>query len=455
MIKRNMLSYLQIWKNKPHRKPMILRGARQVGKSSLVRAFAQESFKNLAELNFEAHPEDADLILKTNSPAESIKLLSARLKTPIVAGETLLFLDEIQARPELIAALRYWHEEVPNLHIIAAGSLLEFALSTAEFSMPVGRVEYCFLGPLSFSEYLGGVGEEQLAILLENFHWGDSWPVSIHKQLLRHLKDYWIVGGMPEAVSTFATQKAYSPVEEIKRSIVATYQDDFRKYGLKINNELLRRVYQRAPTLVGQRAKFVEYSREAPAAQINKALDLLTQAKVLTRARHTSGNGIPFGAEAHNTLCKYIFVDIGLQLTLCDLGPLALEQVEDLNLINGGSLAEQFIGQHLLYAKAPYIEPELYYWERTKRNASAEIDYLITHDALIVPIEVKSGSTGRMQSLRVFLSEKRAPYAVRFSTTAPVRTQLQNSELISLPLYFVEQTVRLLSEIQKPGRKDG
>jgi len=210
--------------------------------------------------------------------------------------------------------------------------------------------------------------------------------------------------------------------------------------------DLIRRVYQRVPAFVGQRAKLVEYDRAATASRVTKALDLLSLARVITRVRHSAGNGVPLGAVAEDGRCKYIFVDIGLQLTLCDLDPYALEKSEDLLLVNRGSLAEQFIGQHLLYQRPPYYEPELYYWERTNRNAAAEVDYLISSSTMVIPIEVKSGATGRLRSLQVFASEKPANMAVRFYSGLPARDKLHSITLISLPLYLVGQLQRIIDE---------
>ena len=447
MIPRNKLKYLDTWRTKPHRKPLVLRGARQVGKSSLIREFAKQHFKNLAEINLEKHPEDAELILRSKGPADSLKFLSARLGLEIKPGNTLLFFDEIQARPDLFANLRYWHEELPELHVVAAGSLLDLTLSASTYSVPVGRIEYCHIGPLTFTEFLTALGDEKAAMLIKSFKWGEPWPDSIHHNLLRRLKQYWIVGGMPEAASVFARNDSFNDAEEVKRSITNTYRDDFAKYGGRVNQQLLRRVYQRVPTLVGKRAKYVEYDRETTSVQISKALDLLTLAQVISRIRNTTGTGIPLGADADDRLCKYLFVDVGLQLSLCDLNPLQIERAEDLLLVNRGGLAEQFIGQHLLYLRPPYHQPELYYWERMQRNASAELDYLVAINGEVVPVEIKSGAGGKMRSLQVFLNQRPCPVAVRFSTMPPkIEAINSNVKLLSLPLYFVEEVERLVSE---------
>lgn len=447
MLHRYLLTYLHIWKSKENRKPLVLRGARQVGKSWIVREFGRRDFGNFAELNLEDNPSDAEFITAISSPDEALRLLSARLKVEVTPGKTLLFIDEIQKSPAALAALRYWYEKFPSLHIIAAGSLLDFTLRQADFSMPVGRVEYCFMGPLSFSEFLHSQNEPELLSLLSNYRLGDQWPESIHMRLMRKLKEFWIVGGMPEAVANFSRTGSYATAEEAKRSIISTYADDFGKYGSKVDIDLVRKIYHKVPSLVGQRAKYVTFARDVTAKKVADALELLTRARVITRIRHTSGSGVPLAADADDTLAKHLFVDIGLQLSLCDLNPVQLEKAEDFTFINNGALAEQFVGQHLLFLRPPYYEPELYYWERRERNAAAELDYLIALDGRVVPLEVKSGAPGRMKSLQLFCEQRQSKFAVRFSGATPKRERLLNdTTLLSLPLYMVGEVQRLLRE---------
>ncbi len=445
MIYRNLLNYLDEWRTKDNRKPLVLRGARQVGKSWLVKELGRRHFENVAELNLEENPQDAEFVTNVSSPKDSLKLLSAKLKTEIVPGKTLLFIDEIHKSPEALAALRYWYEKLPGLHVIAAGSLLDLTLRKLEFSMPVGRIEYCYVGPLCFSEFLCALGDSELASLLHDYQLDQTWPEAIHLQLMHRLKDFWIVGGMPEAVDIFCKTYSYATTEQAKHSITSTYRDDFGKYGTKFNIDLLRQVYARVPTLIGQRAKYVSYSRDHSAKDIAEALHILSLARVITKVQHSSGNGIPLGAEVDHKLSKHIFVDIGLQLSLCDLDPIQLEKAEDLLLVNNGALAEQFIGQHLLYLREPYYEPELFYWERSQRNAQAELDYLIAAGGRVVPIEVKAGAAGHMKSLHIFCEARKSKVAVRFSSMPPRREMLPNgTKLLSLPMYLVEQVPRLL-----------
>lgn len=453
-IQRNLLNYLDLWRSRKNRKPLILRGARQVGKSWLVRAFAKAHFANLAELNLEEDPRDAELIAGPASPRDALRLLSARLKTEIVPGKTLLFIDEIQKSPEALAALRFWYEKLPELHVIAAGSLLDMVLHRANFSMPVGRIEYCYLGPLGFGEFLRAIGEPELQKLLEEYQLESLWPETIHARLNRCLNDFCVIGGMPEAVAQYRASGSYARTEESKRSIVSTYRDDFGKYGKRVDTDLLRQVYGVVPTLVGQRAKYVAFSRHASAKNVAAALQLLCDARVISRIRNTPGTGIPLGATADDKKAKYIFVDIGLQLSLCDVDPIDLERADDLVLVNRGALAEQFIGQHLLYLREPSHDPELYYWERDEKNAAAEIDYLTTVGGKVIPIEVKAGAPGRMKSLHLFCEARKCELAVRFYGGLPRRDALPGgTQLLSLPLYMVEQLPRLAREGTRVSRQ--
>ena len=259
-MKRNAELYLKSWRRETAHKPLIIRGARQVGKTYLVRSFAQE-FENLVEINFERNPEIAELFI-SNDPVQTIGLLELQLQTTITPGKTLLFLDEIQARPNIIASLRYFYEEMGDLHIIAAGSLLEFALEKPAFSMPVGRIEYLYLGPMQFEEYLIAAGREKLVLFLQNFQLSNSIPLPIHKQLLEHLQIFIITGGMPDAIKNFNETKSWQHCEKAKTSILTTFQDDFNKYGVKANPEILYDLFRKIPFQVGHKFKYANIDRQ-------------------------------------------------------------------------------------------------------------------------------------------------------------------------------------------------
>src|SRR3989338_5188658 len=225
---RNALEYISKWYRKESRKPLIIRGARQVGKSYLVREFAKRESLSLLEINFEKNPELGDLFNK-RPVQKTCDFLEIHYKTRIEPQKTLLFLDEIQAAPQVIPVLRYFYEERPELSIIAAGSLLEFVLKDHSFSMPVGRLEYLHLGPMTFEEFLEANGEQSLKKFIGEFHLKETIPLPLHQRLMEQIRIFCVTGGMPEAVSSFL-QNSWEGCESVKRNMLSTYEDDFSKY---------------------------------------------------------------------------------------------------------------------------------------------------------------------------------------------------------------------------------
>ena len=459
---RNALEDLEEWLRRARRKPLVLRGARQVGKTTLVRLFAAKHFERLAEINFERHPRVADLFA-SKDPKQIVQLLGLHLGYDVVPGRALLFLDEIQARPDVLAALRYFYEEMTELHVVAAGSLLEIALEQPSFSVPVGRIEYLHLGPMQLGEFLLAVGRDQLADFLRTFTLGDEIPAPIHEQLLAWLNRFLVVGGMPDAVRAFVEEDSYRESEAVKQSILSTFRDDFGKYGSKVDVGRLRKVFERLPHLVGGKLKYVHIDREERSRDLSAALHLLTLARVAFRVRHTAANGTPLGAEADERRFKVLVLDVGLMATATGLTILDLETADQLMMVHRGALCEQFIGQHLLYDRPSWEEPQLYYWAREERSSAAEVDYVISVGQEILPVEVKSGKTGMLKSLHLFLREKKRNLALRFNVMPPsvldAKTSLADGNnvpfrLVSLPLYLVGEAKRLMTaEVHRPSAR--
>ena len=258
---RFALKSLKEWAKRDVHKPLILRGARQVGKSFLIRMLANEVFETLAEINFEQMPDVAQLFT-SKQPERIIPLLELKLGLSIVPGKTLLFLDEIQAAPEVFASLRYFFEQIPQLHIIAAGSLLEFVLEDHQFSMPVGRIEYMHLGPMTFEEFLLAMGKPKLMEFIQNFSFQTEIPETIHNELIRYVKDFFVIGGMPEAVGEYSKTKSYLESQRVLSSILSTYRNDFNKYGHRVNNQRIEKVFSKVPNLVGNKFKYSQIDRE-------------------------------------------------------------------------------------------------------------------------------------------------------------------------------------------------
>lgn len=456
-MKRDLLNDLKTWQYRVNRKPLIIRGARQVGKTYLVREFATSQFDNIIEINFDLTPQKADLFASRDVD-QIIQLLQFDFDTEIIPGKTILFLDEIQNVPQLIPLLRYFYELKPELHVIAAGSLLEFVLAEHTFSMPVGRIEYMFMAPMNFQEFLAAGKNDRLIEFLKTYTLNKTVPISIHEKLLHLLKVYCIIGGMPAVIATYTKSEDANLTAMEQRSILQTYQNDFIKYSEKINARRLINVFNSIPQLIGMKLKYVNIDRNERAKDLAECLDMLQMAKIIYRVIHSSANGIPLRAESNLKVCKPLFLDVGL--LSCSLGLKAtdIHLAQELILINSGAVAEQFAGQHLLHDNDSYIEPELYYWNREKRGSEAEIDYLYAHKSKIIPIEIKAGKTGSLKSLQVFASEKGISTAVRFNTDIPSRHTLTSTiaikkskpfELLSLPLYMIGELKRLLSSIDK------
>ena len=450
---RTALEYLVQWKNRQKRKPLVIRGARQVGKSYLVAMFAAQNYPDFIEINFEKNPAMASLF--QGDVEKSIRLLELKFNRKIDFENTLIFLDEIQAAPEVFARLRYFYEDLPNINIIAAGSLLEFLLEEHTFSMPVGRIEYLHLGPMTFEEFLVANNSSMLADFIQHFSLTEEIPDSVHADLTALYKTYLIVGGMPEAVAAFVTTQSYHEVEIVKESILQTYEDDFSKYGLRENHQRILKVFSKLPHMVGQKFKYVNVDKNDRAKNIADALHLLEKARITYAVQHSGCNGIPLGAQVNEKKFKLLFLDIGLMASACGLNMLDIETAEDLMLVNSGGLCEQFVGQHLLYMNEYYKKPALYYWVREAKNSSAEVDYVISQGSLIIPVEVKAGKTGRLKSLHQFIKEKGVDLAFRINLDKP--SVLQESSpvygggtveyrLLSIPFYLVSQIHRLVNE---------
>jgi predicted AAA+ superfamily ATPase len=451
---RNAFAHLMEWKQRQKRKPLVLRGARQVGKSYLVEALAKREFANHLTVN--ADRDRAFLMgLVHEPPVRMVQLLELEYGQRVIPGETLLFFDEIQAVPEFLARLRYFYEELPDLHVVAAGSLLDFVLEDHSFSMPVGRIEYLHLGPMTFSEFLDATGNDRWSAFLDGFGCRETMPETAHQTLLRLFRTFLALGGMPEAVETYARTSSLLAADRVKEAILGTLRDDFAKYGQRVNHDRLLKMFSRLPGMVGQRFKYANVSRDDSARELGRSLHLLELARLVYRVRQSACSGLPVGAGAKEEAFKVLFLDCGLLLHACGLRAADVEREPDLMLVNAGAAVEQVVGQHLLHARPFWEEPELFYWAREKPTSAAEVDYVIVRGGRIVPVEVKAGKTGRLRSLWQFVAEKDARLALRFNADKPSLLEVTDTmhdgtrlsyRLLSLPLYLVGQANRLVDE---------
>ena len=456
-MERDAMAALLRWKDDPRRKPLMLRGARQVGKTWLVREFTRRNFEHLVEINFERTPERASLF-RSNDPRAICPLLTARTSVPVEPGRTLLFLDEVQAAPEVLNAVRYFREELPELHVVVAGSLLELALERVRMPMPVGRVQFLFLEPMSFPEFLRARGRGPLADWLADWRVGDAVPDDLHADLMGLVREYAVVGGLPESVDAFCAGGGdWTASGAAVRSVLETYALDFAKYaGGGVSPDALRKVYASVPLQAGRKFKYSEADRDLRSRELSAALDRLCKARVATKIRRCSGNGVPMGAEADDRAFKAAFLDVGMLCSACGLDVARIGDARDLTVVNGGAVAEQLAGQALLAAEPQDRPRELFYWTRETPRSNAEVDFLAEAGGRVVPVEVKAGATGSLRSMHRFLSEKKSDFGVRFNGDRPswletTFTDLDGARkpfrLLSLPFYLAPHWRRLAESV--------
>lgn len=453
-IQRNIDVELLEWKNNPMRKPLLLRGARQVGKSSAVRHFGKE-FKYFAEVNFERHKAvktffqgDIDIRLIAQKIAKYINVT-------IEEGETLLFLDEIQECPEAIMALRFFKEDYPGLHVIAAGFLLEFTLQELP-TYGVGRIHTLFMYPMTFDEFLKANDENGLIDMKGQADSRHPLDDAFHEKLVEYFRIYLLVGGMPEAVLAWIKTHDFNQCSRVQEDIILTYDDDFSKYKKRVSPDLLRTTMRGICHQSGEKITFKQISADYRSSQIREAVRLLTLAGLTTPVVATSGNGIPLDAEANEKNMKILFLDSGLLLTVLQLeGNLAQHLIEQImtgnpqELVNKGGLVEMVAGLEILRNKPCVQRQRMFYWEKSG-NSIAEIDYLDIFNLKVTPIEIKSGTQGGMKSLWLFMREKHLTEAIRcsfenFGEFSYTDSQADNAvrHITIVPLYALENLQKM------------
>lgn len=436
-MRRAIEPLLKKWKDQTDRLPIILRGARQVGKSFVIEKFGKEHFPFFVVCNFEFRPELIQCFENLDPLAICAKLEVA-FKMRIIPGETLLFLDEIQNCPKAIASLRYFKEKLPALHVIAAGSLLEFILHEEQFSFPVGRVQFLYLKPLSFQEYLAAQQHDQLLEMLQQVTIEDPLDPFIHEQLLSLLREYFLIGGMPSVVRCFIEKKSFFECEILLSGLIETYRSDFSKYAKKTQYKYLQTFFEKAPGIIAQHFKYTLISEEFRSQDLKIALQQLGWAGLVHKVLATNASGIPMHLHAKENKCKLIFLDGGL-VNCANKLDIQTAWNAKIMQINTGTLAEQFVGQELLAYADPYREAQLYYWQREKKGSMAEVDYVIQIGAHIVPVEVKAGTRGTLKSMQQFIIEKQTPFGVRISQH-PLSF---HEQILSVPLYLISEIPRL------------
>jgi hypothetical protein len=411
--RRDIESELLRWKTDKNRQPLLVRGARQVGKSSVIRHFGKQ-FYNCLEINFDQQIQAKKIFEGSLNPHRICEELSLLYEQSIVPGETLLFLDEIQNCLPAISSLRYFYEQYPELHVVAAGSLLEFALSELP-SFGVGRVSSLFLYPFSFGEFLDASGSALLRTAISGASPINPLPGSIHLKALDFYKRFLILGGMPKVISTYLEDHDLLKCQRLLDDLINAYEDDFAKYKKRVPSSVIREVFRSVVEQNGQKFIFSKSSPELNRLQVKGAIELLTMAGLVFTVTHTSANGIPLGAEINPKMRKYLVFDTGIFQRLLGLNLSEILLNNDFQSINKGNIAELNVGLELIKSVSCYQRLSLFYWQREAKNSNAEVDYLIQRGSIILPIEVKAGTKGTMQSLYLFMDSKNSEKGIRIS----------------------------------------
>ncbi|MFA6262970.1 MAG: AAA family ATPase [Candidatus Babeliales bacterium] len=430
-MKRIVDFFLSEWKDeKYNRKPLLLRGARQVGKTHAARNLGK-TFKSFVEINLESDEIARKIFSQDLDPQRIVFQLSQYLRKDLTPGSSLLFIDEIQALPSAITLLRYFYEIIPEQHVIAAGSLLDFAIE--QVGMPVGRVSSFYLYPMTFFEFLVALGYGRWAQMILDHEQHKEVLESLHDKLLNLVGTYLAIGGMPAAVKAWIETHNPRNVKKVHADLLDSYQQDFNKYATKYQIKYLDALFHHALAQLSN--KFI-YSHvgEYQKRELEPALELLKKAGIVHAVMRSAGQGIPIGAQMHLDDFKVIFLDVGLSQASLDLdiSPWFVDPLTA--FINKGEIVEAFVGQELLGYSDPIIKNRLFYWNKETRGSHAEVDYLVQLKENVVPIEVKAGTSLRIKSMHIFLDEHpNSSYGIRFSA----HSYMNEERVKTYPLYAV------------------
>ena len=430
-MKRDIDTNLVDWKKSEFRKPLIIRGARQVGKTYSVCRFGENHFETFIKLDFE-RDRTSHRIFQEDLSAEKLVLeIEVHSNTRIDPGKTLLFFDEIQECERALLSLRYFYEEIPELHIIAAGSMLEFTLGSISF--PVGRTSFEWMRPMTFYEFLNASDKKILADNLpciSNFR-----PVSdtIHFKIIEQLKLYLLTGGMPEAVKRYSLTGSLTQSFTVHEEIYQSYLQSLGKYNKRADIDSLDHLMRSLPSHVGSQIKYTRLDPERRIEKTKTSLQILERALLLHMIKSSDATGLPLNANVSSKVMKPLFLDVGLMQYNCGIQPSDILKAKDLSNVYRGALAEQFVGQELLAAGGSE-NFKLFYWSRAKKSSSAEVDYLYVKNSRIFPIEVKSGPAGKLKSLHLFINEH--PSVEKGYVMSPVVFERQDvDKFMFIPVY--------------------
>lgn len=427
-MKRDIYSHLITWKTNPGRKPLLLRGARQVGKTYILQAFAEQEYNNYIYLNFEKHKPAHSLFEKDLDPQRILKDLQIYFDKIISPENTLLLFDEIQACPNALNSLKYFCEETPEYAIVAAGSLLDVKVANGT-GFPVGKVNFLDLFPLNFFEFLDAIDKSQYRKLIEEFDKKEKISEFLHNELIELLKLYFFVGGMPEAVKEYVNTQNYQKIREIQQSILDTYALDFAKHAPPTQVMKITTLWELIPSQLAKENKkfiFSAIRKSARAREYETAIQWLVDAGLIYKSYQINTPKIPLDGYADKSIFKVFLLDVGL------LG--AMSQLPIEIMIEGGRLFQEFKGalteNYVAQELINHAGKTLYYWVSEGR---AEVDFVTQADLEIYPLEVKSGKSHHKKSLLVY-DEKYAPV---FLNRASLLNFAQDGKIINYPLYAV------------------
>lgn len=448
MFKRNILNLLDKWKTAEDRKPLIIRGARQTGKTVAVEMFSK-SFSNYIYLNLE-RDADKQLFEKGRDLEDIIPAVELAKKKVLKERDTLFFIDEIQNSQKALQMLRYFREDYPDIHVIAAGSLLEAVMKREGFSFPVGRVGFLYLHPVTFDEFLPVIGEDGLLGHLKNVTFSSPPSPAIHDMAIKIFHRYILVGGMPEVVAKYAEKRTFQPLASIKEGLMESFEEDIAKYGTAAEAKYVKHVLRFAPNHVGERIKYENFADGGyKSREMKRAFDLLEYAMLTTRA-HGSPETVPPIKPNFNVAPKLLFLDSGLVAHRLGLSESEMH-VKDLNSLFRGAITEQIAGQTFCSAEmGKRISP--FFWYRNAPGSTAETDYLFQHNEKLIPVEVKSGKSGRLRSLHQFMLASPNDLAIRLYSgelcEEIVSLEKKKYRLISVPFYLQWRLSDLLNGIR-------
>jgi uncharacterized protein len=424
-MKRALINNLIEWKNSPNRKPLILQGARQVGKTWLMKEFGEQEFKQVLYLNFESSERLKNIFVADFNIERLIAVIEIETNQTIDTANCLLIFDEIQEAPKGITALKYFYEQAPQYFIIAAGSLLGISLQHNS-SFPVGKVDFLQLYPMSFLEFLENNEEEKLANAIQHKNW--TILETFHEKIIEKLRLYYYVGGMPEVVFDYTKNKNVATARSIQQKIILGYENDFAKYAPNTIVPKIRMVWQAIISqLAKENKKFIygQIKKGASAKDFEDAINWLVQAGLLLKVNRVQKPTMPLNAYIDVDAFKLYLLDIGLLNAIANVDQQILLEKNNILTEYKGALTEQYVCQQLK------IQTDLYYW--TAERATAEVDFLLQHKNEIIPIEVKAEENLKSKSLKVYVEKYASTKAIRTS----MRFYKEESWLTNMPLYAV------------------